>query len=186
MIIGGTGLATAKDVGGVQYQESTRIGETPLMLNGAGVRQQSSAALYSIGLYADKRLTTPQEVFDATGPVQLRLVMLREVGAKKLSDMLTQGLIANSTDEGLETLITEIFTVGTMLNKQGKLLAGDTVVIHADAARNITVSIRGTGRGIPATQSFAKPAMYKAMMGIWLGPRAVDSELKKALLGQKI
>jgi hypothetical protein len=24
------------------------------------------------------------------------------------------------------------------------------------------------------------------MMGIWLGPRAVDSELKKALLGQKI
>lgn len=184
MSIGSAGNVLAKDVGGVNYLESTRAGDTPMTLNGAGVRQQASTALYAIGLYADKRLVTAQEVLAATGPTQLRLVMLRTLSARQLTDMLTQGLVANASDDGSTSLISDVFNVGTMLHERGQLLPGDTIDIESSSTLGITVSIGGNGQRMPAQRTFTNLATYKAMMAIWLGDHPVDTVLKHALLGQ--
>lgn len=184
MSIGSAGNALAKDVGGVNYLESTQAGGTPLTLNGAGVRQQASTALYAIGLYADKRLVTAQEVLAATGPIHLRLVMLRDISASQLADLLTQGLLANASDDGPTSLISDVFNVGTMLHALGQLHPGDTIDIDSSSTRGITVSIGGNGQRMPAQRTFTNLATYKAMMAIWLGDHPVDTALKNALLGR--
>ena len=174
----------ALDVAGVSYQPSAKTGSTALLLNGAGVRQQASTGLYTAGLYLEKKANTPQEVLKSNGAVQLRLVMLREISAKKMTDLLTQGLIANASDEELSELVSDIFSVATMIHEQGKLLPGDTFQIESHPKEGTTVTIKGGGRNMPATQTLIRPGVFKAMMGIWLGDRPADATLKSALLGQ--
>lgn len=174
----------AADVAGVQYQATTQAGNTRLLLNGAGVRHLPAGNLYTVGLYAEKKLATVQEVFDTTGATQLRLILLRAVSSKTLSEMLTQGLVANVSDQALAPLISELFDVGMLLSEQGAMAAGDSFQIDSHPLAGTTITIRKAGRTAPVTQTFANPGMFKAMMGIWLGTNPVDSGLKTALLGQ--
>ena len=179
--------AHALDVAGVNYRALAQTGNAALFLNGAGVRQQSSVGLYTAGLYLEKKAATPKEVVsNTTGAKQLRLVILRDISAKKLSELLSQGLIANNSDEDLASLIPEMFNVSMMINDQGKLLPGDAFQIDSSPAGETTITITGKGRGMPVSQTFAKPGLFKVMMGIWLGERPADADLKNALLGQPI
>lgn len=176
--------AWALDVAGVNYQPSAKAGNTALLLNGAGVRQQASTSLYTAGLYLENKASTPQEVLGNSGAVQFRLVMLREIPAKKRADLLSQGLIANVSDDELSELVSDIFSVANMIHEQGKFIAGDTFQIDSHPRRGTTVTIKGSGRNMPATQTLIRPGVFKAMMGIWLGDRPADSTLKGALLGK--
>ena len=76
--------ASAVEVAGVSFRPSIAIDKASLMLNGAGVRQQSSAGLYSAGLYLERKAVTPMEVASYSGLKQLRLVMLRDISSKQL------------------------------------------------------------------------------------------------------
>lgn len=178
--------AWALDVAGVNYQTSAEAGTTQLLLNGAGVRQQASNALYTAGLYLEKKVSTPQEVLGNTGAVQLRLVILREIPAKKLADLLTQGLIANASNDELSELVSDIFSVATMIYEQGKLLPGDSFQIDSHPKQGTTITINGRDRNMPASETLIRPGVFKAMMGIWLGDRPADSGLKNALLGRPV
>ncbi len=175
--------AHALDVAGVHYQDAKQIGNHALLLNGAGVRELASTDLYTAGLYLQKITNTPQAVLNDTGAKQLRLVILRDISTKRLADMLTQGLLANVSDEELAKLVSEIFNISMMLYDQGKLLPGDSIQIDSHPVTGTTVTIAGKGRGMPVSQTFAKPGMFKVLMGIWLGTRPADARLKNALLG---
>lgn len=178
--------AYALNIAGVQYQASTQVASRTLLLNGAGVRQQDTSGLYTAGLYLERKAATQQDVVSGDGAKQLRLVMLRDISAKKLSELMTQRLIANATDEALAPLISEMFNVGLMLSEQGRLLMGDTFQIDNDPVGGTTITIRGSGRGMPVSKTFAHPDLFKVMMGIWLGERPADTGLKNALLGQPL
>lgn len=186
LALGGAALsACAVDVAGVSYQASTQAGTRSLQLNGAGVRVQANDSLYTAGLYLEKKASTAQDVLASEGVKRLRVVMLRDISARKLSDLLTEGLMANANDDDLSVLMPEIFKVGVMLSEQGKLLTGDTFQIDSDPTYGTTISILGKGRGMPVQQTFMRPELFKVMMGIWLGQRPVDAGLKNALLGQR-
>ncbi|MBK6591223.1 MAG: chalcone isomerase family protein [Burkholderiales bacterium] len=185
----GLGMAqsvAAAEVAGVHYQATSQTGSTRLLLNGAGIRQLASVGLYTVGLYTEKKLASANEVLNTTGATQLRMVMLRETSAKKLADMLTQGLVNNATDEGLAPLVSEIFEVGMMLSEHANLLAGDTIQVDSHPLTGTTITIQGNAGSKPVSQTFANPHVFKAMMGIWLGSSPVDPALKSALLGASI
>ena len=182
----GLGIAqpvAAAEVAGVQYQATSQAGSTRLVLNGAGGRQLASAGVYTVGLYTEKKLATANEVLNTTGATQLRMVMLRETSAKKLAEMLTQGLVNNASDEGLAPLMSEIFEVGKMLGEQANLMTGDTIQVDSHPLTGTTITIHGNAGSKPLSQTFANPHVFKAMMGIWLGASPVDPALKSALLG---
>jgi hypothetical protein len=177
--------AGAIEVGGVNYHASTQAGSKSLQLNGAGVRIQANDNLYSVGLYLEKKTSTVPGVLANDGLKRLRVVMLRDISAKKLLDLLTSGLMANATDDDLEKLVPEISKVSVMISDQGKLMAGDTFQIDSDPIYGTTISLRGKGRGMPASQTFIRPELFNVMIEIWLGQRPVDAGLKNALLGQR-
>jgi Chalcone isomerase-like len=63
-------LATRSDalrVGGASFAPITKLGATKLLLNGAGVRQQSAQAMYAAALYLEKKQSSPEAVIQDAG-----------------------------------------------------------------------------------------------------------------------
>ena len=175
--------AHALDAASVTPQSA---GTAPLLLNGAGVRSEASAGLYSADLYLEHKTANPTEVLQNKGTTQFRIVMLHDVSASQMANLLTEGLVANASDDDLVTLVSEIFDIGVLLSEQGKLSAGDSFEINSHPAAGMTLTLRSRAHSTPITQTFANPRMFKVMMGIWLGEHPADLGLKSALLGQSI
>lgn len=159
---------------------------TALVLNGRGVRRGVSTNLYTVNLYLEHKTNSPAEVLQAKGAKHFSMVLLHDASAAQMADLLTEGLIANASEDDLVTMVSELFDVGVLLSEQGKLLAGDSFEIDSHHAAGTTVTIRSSTHSTPLTQTFANPRMFKVMMGIWLGDHPADLELKSALLGQSI
>jgi len=162
-------------------QATPAQGTAQLLLNGTGVRGDAAAGLYAATLHLEHKTSEPADVMLNRGTTQFRLVMLKDVKATQLTELLTQGLIANANDDDLITLVSEIFEVGMLLSEQGTLAAGDSIEVVSHPARGTTVSLQTAA---PSAQSFANPRFLKVMMGIWLGEHPADPVLKRALLGQ--
>ena len=176
--------AWALDVAGVNYRPVTTVEGVSLRLNGAGVRQFASSPLYTAGLYLEQKSSTTQGVLQAKGAKQVRVVMLRETTGKEMGDLLTQGLIGNSSDEDLANLIPEIMELGTLIAERGTLRQGDSFQIDWTATGGTTITVIQHGSRKPVIEVFAKPELIGAMMRMWIGEHPADPALKAALLGQ--
>ena len=175
--------AHALDSAGVAPQTGS---STALVLNGTGVRRGTGTYLYTAKLYLEQKTSSSAEVLQNNGAKQFRMVMLHDASAAQMADLLTEGLIANSTEDDLVNMVSEIFDLGVLLSEQGKLSAGDSFEIDSHPVAGTTMTIRSSAHNTPITQTFANPRMFKVMMGIWLGEHPADPGLKKALLGQSI
>lgn len=156
-------------------------GTAQLLLNGTGVRSDAATNLYAATLFLEHKTSDPANVILNRGTTQFRMVMLKDVKAAQLTELLTQGLVANANDDDLITLVSEIFEMGMLLSEQGTFAAGDSIEVVSHPARGTTVSLLTAA---PSALSFANPRFFKVMMGIWLGEHPADPGLKRALLGQ--
>lgn len=155
-------------------------GQATLVVNGTGIRRDAAADLYAATLYVEQKTSDPAQVVLNRGQAKFRIVLLKDARASQLTQLLTQGLVANASDDELITLVSEIFEVSMLLNEQGSLAAGDSIEVASHPANGITVTLH-TAK--PSTQSFANPLFFKVMMGVWLGKQPADPGLKRALLG---
>lgn len=161
-------------------------GSTTLVLNGTGARKGLTNYLYTARLYLEHKTTDPQAVLQNPGTTRFHMVMLRDTSAAEMADLVSQGLVANATEDDLVELVSEIFDIGVLLSQQGALSAGDSLEIDASPTAGTTLTLRGQAHGTRISQTFANPRLFKAMMGIWLGEHPADPALKQALLGQPI
>lgn len=183
VVLGATALpAHAADAVGTTPASDS----TSLVLNGTGARRGVTTYLYTARLYLEHKTADPHAVLENSGATRFHMVMLRETTAAEMADLVTQGLVANASEDDLVTLVSEIFDVGVLLSQQGKLSAGDSFEIDAHPAAGTTLTLRSQLHSTPITQTFANPRMFKAMMGIWLGDHPADPALKQALLGEPI
>ena len=67
----------AVEIAGVKMDENIKLANTDLKLNGAGIRFKSIFKVYVMGLYLAEKKTTVNDILNAPGPKQIRLVMLR-------------------------------------------------------------------------------------------------------------
>ena len=178
--------AQAFEVAGVNFKPQTQVKGTTLQLNGAGVRQRSAVPLYTAGLYLEKKASTAEEALMTQGTKQLRVVMLRELNSRDFGELLSRGLVGNSSDAQLSKLIPEIMDLGTLIAQHGKLKPGDSFVIDWSATQGTTIRVHERSRRKPAIEVFAKPDLIGALMRIWLGENPADADLKAALLGKAV
>ncbi|SFU39453.1 Chalcone isomerase-like [Polaromonas sp. YR568] len=166
---------------GAAWQPTLQSGAATLQLNGAGVRRQGASGLYTAGLYLDQKLATPDAVLANAGAKQLRVVMLRDVSADQMGDLLARGMLANASDEELLRLAPLLFRLGEILGGQKQLAAGDSFQIDWQPGAGTAIRINGQLRGEP----FSEPEAFGVMLRLWLGPQPADGALKNALLGQQ-
>ncbi len=104
----------------------------------------------------------------------MRLHILRGLKGAKVSEAIGEGFERNSKEQ-LPKLNARLEKLKQMIPDVAE---GDEIVFNWLPDKGTTVSVRGTDRGSIEGRDFAD-----ALLSVWLGPNAVQEDLKKALLG---
>jgi hypothetical protein len=167
----------AAEVAGVKIDEQIKVGNSELVLNGAGLRSRVFIKVYVGALYVTQKAATPAALLDAGNPRRMSLRLLRDLDADTLYGALLDGLKNNNSEAELAALKAPIEQFAEVMKKIGNARSGDTVAIDF-TGDGVGVSLNGEARGKVAGATFGR-----ALLKVWLGDKPVDASLKKALLG---
>jgi hypothetical protein len=170
-------LAHAVDVAGIHVDEHSRVGDSELVLNGAGLRKFIFFKVYVAALYTPKKTASASEIIDSSQPRRIVMVLMRNLGAEKLIGALREGLEANNSAAELAALKPQISQFEAIMRGVGDAKEGDNITLDftADAT---AVGLNGKPHG-----SVASAAFGRALLKVWLGDKPVQADLKQAMLG---
>ena len=173
--------ASPLKVGDVTYESTMTVAQQPLKLIGAGMRTKVFFKVYAAGLYLSAPAKDLEAIRALPTPLRVRLVMERDVGAKTFVDALVEGLAANTSEATRRAIQKEIDALVRCMNTIGDVKTGDVIDFDFTTADQTAVYVNGNVKG----KALGGRELYQAVLGIWLGPKAIDSGLKRALLGEK-
>jgi long-chain acyl-CoA synthetase len=167
----------AAEVAGVRIDDTLKLGNADLVLNGAGLRSKLFIKVYVGALYVTQKSGTPAGVLDSAGPRRMLMRMLRDMDADTLHAALEEGLQNNLSPAELAELKPQAGQLAAIMKGIGKVREGDGIAIDF-SAEGVNVSLNNETRGKVAGANFAR-----ALLKVWLGDKPADGALKKALLG---
>jgi NADH dehydrogenase/NADH:ubiquinone oxidoreductase subunit G len=172
------GATFGADIEGVRIEDTTRVANADLALNGAGVRKRAFFKVYAMGLYVAQKSSNAAALLEQPGPKRVAIHMLRDVSADAFNEALADGIRANHSDADVKALEPRIKELGAIITQVGEAKKG--MAIHLDWTGGETqVLVQGKPTGKPiAGQDF-----YRALLRVWLGDKPVQDDLKKSLLG---
>jgi hypothetical protein len=170
----------AVDVAGVPFDDTTKLGDSTLQLNGTGIRTRMFFKVYAIGLYLPEKQSDAGAVLAMPGPKRIHMVMLRELGAEKLADALVEGIRKNHGESELGPLNARIEELRTAMLALKEVPKGAVILLDFTPAGGTHISFGGKthSRDIPGED------FYRALLKIWLGGNPAAADLKEALLGR--
>jgi hypothetical protein len=173
--------ALALDIGHTRLPEQVRLAPagTELQLNGAGLRSRFRFEIYVIGLYLPERLGTDQAVLAHPGAKRIRIVMLRDVSAKQMTEALVGVMQKNNPPAELAAAQGGIEEFRAALLALARVPTG--TVFDIDYLPR--VGTRLAVDGIPRAAPIAGEAFHRAVLRIWIGEKPEQPGLKDALLG---
>ena len=175
-------LAATVEVGGVMMDDSADVKGAKLVLNGTGVRYKAVFKVYVAGLYLGQKQATAEEVLAAPGAKRLQVTMLRDIDANELGKLFTRGVQDNAPKEQMSKLIPGLMRMSQVFSDQKKLVAGDVFILDWVPSAGTVITVKGVPQGEPVKE----PAIFNALLRIWLGPQPADWKLKDALLGKGV
>lgn len=179
MLISSNADAAGKTVAGVAFEEQLRLDDTPLLLNGAGVRSKFFIKAYVIGLYLPHKVGNSELAINQAGPKQLRIVAQRDVGVSMFLSGLESGLEKNLARADLTTLQPRLDQFNSAIKSIGKIPEGAVFAIDLTAGNQTRLSLNGKQVG----QDIAGADFYQALLHVWFGKKPAQEDLKAALLG---
>lgn len=171
--------AQAVEIAGVKVDDTAKVANVELKLNGAGIRYKAIFKVYVAALYMTDRKTTPAEVFDQSGPKRVALTLRREVSSDSFSQAFMDGLNHNSTAEDKMKLFDQMLQIGKIFGSYRTLKEDDTILLDWVPGTGTVVTVNGKKAGSPIPEA----DFYKALLKIWLGDQPADRSLKRQLLG---
>ncbi|HUH85433.1 MAG TPA: chalcone isomerase family protein [Stellaceae bacterium] len=161
---------------GANFPDSVKLANTDLVLNGLGVREATifSVKVYVAGLYLAQKGSNPGQILGANQPWRLELHFVRDVGASDIRDAWQEGFEKSAPDKiaALQARI-DVLKAATTDFK-----VGQSLVFSNDPATGVTVAVNGA-----AGHSIAGADFATALLGIWLGAKPPNADLKSGLLG---
>jgi hypothetical protein len=173
--------AAAAEVSGVKFADQVEAQGKPLVLNGAGLRRKFIFKVYAMALYLPAKTDSAAAAIDAPGPKRIEIAMLRDVDAQTFSNALREGIEANHSKAEVEALEPRLKQLEGVMQKAGTAKDGMRIRLDWVPGTGTQVSIQGA----PADAPIPGDDFYRALLRIWLGPHAVQDDLKRALLGAK-
>jgi len=171
----------AAEVAGVKLDDSARVANQELKLNGAGVRFKVVFKVYAAGLYLPEKKSTVADVLAAPGAKRITLVMMRDLSNEELGQSFMAGIKKNSTLAERTNIVTQMMQFGEMFATIPELKKGDVIGVDWIPGAG-TVS---THNGKKISEPLPDVAFYNALLKIWLGDNPADAQLKLNLLGEK-
>ncbi len=164
----------ADEVAGVKMDNTIRIEGKTLQLNGMGLRKKMIFKVYVAGLYLESRSKDASTVISGDQTRSIRLHLLRPLSGSELSNAIAEAFWRNvkvprSTFEArLQKLMTMFPSV----------VPGDIITLTYLPGKGTVVTAKGEEKGIIEGKDFSD-----ALFAVWLGENPVQTDLKKALLG---
>ncbi len=183
LLLGITLLAQAQSpvtLAGVRYEPRLTVANTPLELNGAGIRYKFVIKVYTAGLYLATKAGTPEAALSAPGPKRIHVVMLRDIDGNELGKLFTRGMQDNSTRAEFAQSIAGTLRMSEIFAQKKRLAAGEHFSVDWVPGVGTTVLVNGKPQGEPIKEA----EFFRALMRIWLGNSPADAQLKDALLGK--
>ena len=173
--------ALALDIGHTRLPERLRIAPegVELVLNGAGLRSRFRFEIYVIGLYLPARRQSDAAVLSQPGAKRVRIVMLRDVSAKQMTEALVGVMQKNNAPAELAAAHGGIEEFRALLMALQRVPTGTVFDIDYLPASGTRLAVDGILKGAP----IAGEAFYRAVLRIWIGDKPEQPGLKDALLG---
>ena len=169
----------AAEISGVKIDDTARVGGTPLVLNGAGKRTRLVFDVYVAALYLTAKRANAQEVLDAPGPKRVTMSLMRDLSADRLTEALQDGIKLNTSQAALDAIRPQLEALVAAIRAIGAASKGDVISIDFLADGSTQLALNGAPKGNP----IAGGAFQRALLGVWLGEKPVQADLKSALLG---
>jgi hypothetical protein len=173
--------ASAAEVSGVKFDETTKVAGKELKLNGAGLRTKFIVKVYAAALYLPEKSKSVEDILKMEGPRRVTLVMMRDISSDDFGSAFMNGLNANTDKTEKSKIVTQISKFGEMFAAFDGLKKGD--VLHLDWVPGTGTVCELNGKRVGET--VPDQIFYNSIIRIWLGDKPVDSSLKPHLLGTK-
>jgi long-chain acyl-CoA synthetase len=167
----------AAEVAGLKIDDTVHVGNSDLVLNGAGIRSKFFVKVYVGALYVGQKATTPAAIYDSNQPKRMVLRLLRDLDSETLQHAMEEGLKNNLSEAEWTASQPQVSRLDGIMKGIGKAREGDSIAIDFNN-EGIAVAVNGNVRGKVEGGTFGK-----ALLKVWLGEKPADASLKKALLG---
>lgn len=173
--------ATAVELAGVKLDDSIKLGNENLRLNGAGIRYKMVFKVYVIGLYLTDKKISAADVLAAPGARRVTLAMLRDVGSEEFGKAFASGIEQNTDVAERALLAAPMAKFNAMFASVAELKQGDVLNVDWIPSSGMVVLLNGK----KILEPIADPAFYNAVLRIWLGAKPIDDKLKRQLLAEQ-
>ena len=170
--------AQALEVKGVKIDETAQVGSSTLVLNGAGLRTKVMFKVYAGALYLAQKQSDANAVINDHGNKRISMHFLRDVSSEQLLEGMNEGFTDNNTQAEMTSIDAQMKIFQKMMTSAKEVKEGDVILLDCTTA-GTQVSLNGRLLGKIDGELF-----NQALLRVWLGDHAVDTNLKKALLGQ--
>lgn len=178
LMIGANTNSQARELAGVEVKEQVSVAgiETPLKLNGAGVRYKFFFKIYVGALYLPDVEQDAALIIKGSQPNRIVMHFIYdEVSREKLVNAWLEGFEDNNDKATFAAVKDRLTQFNQMFSDVHK---GDVVELDFLPAKGTRVSIKGVEKGVIEGNDF-----NRALLSVWLGEDPVTEELKAAMLG---
>ena len=169
-------VAHGKECRGVSFPEHVQVDGSDLTLNGLGLRKATflKVNVYVAALYVAQPSRDPMALVESSGPDELILHFVRNVGADDLTKAWNEGFARNSKDQ----VVALQERIAKLNGWMADVKSGQRLTFIRRPGAGIQVDANGTVKGTIEGDDFAR-----AFFAIWLGATPPNPELKSGLLG---
>lgn len=167
-------------IAGIKFEPDITVAGQKLQLNGAGLRIRAIFRVYAAALYTPAKVTKNEDVLKP-GVKRLQMVALRDVKGDEFGKLFTRAMEDNASREEFSKSINSVIRMGQIFADAKQFAKGDVIILDFVPNSGLVV----THKGKPLGDAFKEAEFQSLMLKIWFGPKPVDNELRKALLGEQ-
>jgi hypothetical protein len=170
----------AAEIEGISLPPRVQLGAAgpELTLNGAGVRTLFLFKIYLAALYLPAKTSDSEAILRSDQPLRFVMHLLRDLSAERINGSINDALRETLTPEQRQPLEARMARFSHLLDVMGEIKEGTRIALNYLPAVGTIVRINGEEKDrIPGADFF------QALLRVWLGDRARDPGLRKALLG---
>lgn len=170
--------AGAMELAGVKVEDSIRLGNRDLVLNGAGIRTKYFFKIYVAALYLGEKAFVGETALNQPGEKRIALHILRELSDEQMLHSFNEVMAANHTAAEMQALEPQFKELNSIFHAVKTVKKGDEVALDYLPDSGTQIIVNGVLMGkIPGAE------FNRALFKIWLGDKPAQSDLKQKMLG---
>jgi hypothetical protein len=170
--------AGSVELAGVRVEDSIRLGNHDLVLNGAGIRTKFFLKIYVAALYLGEKAFVGETALNEPGEKRIALHVLRELSDEQMLHSFDEVMIANHTPAEMQALEPQLKELTSIFHTVKSVKKGDVVALDYLPDSGTQIVVNGVLMGKIPGEEF-----NRALFKIWLGDKPAQPDLKQKMLG---